>query len=254
MSRTSDKSDSGASSRKLGGGWEPRVYGRAAAAGFAGAAAGLLAVVFLAFWFSPLSPLAMVWLGIVPIQVMALAAAIIVLMQEFPGDSLFQVVDLRLSGVFTISFLKKCFLTFVVSYPAVSAVFMLTAGLYFLFAGRPPRPSPVIQLISRGDGIWFLTSVVLTTVLFVPLAEEILFRTVLFEAILPAGRRRAAMITSLIFAIVHQVPEQIPALFVLGMILQKARWRRGTLAAPIFIHSAFNALSLCLVLVSPDIL
>lgn len=84
----------------------------------------------------------------------------------------------------------------------------------------------------------------LAVVLWVPLAEEILFRRVLTDALGSAGWRRAGLCSAVAFAAAHGSLVQAPALLLLAIILQRLRRLPGGLWAPVLAHSAFNALSL----------
>ncbi|OGV81215.1 MAG: hypothetical protein A3K19_22480 [Lentisphaerae bacterium RIFOXYB12_FULL_65_16] len=133
-----------------------------------------------------------------------------------------------------------------VVYPATVVLTILTA-MTMLALRLPVRGSPLGVLLEQGDGGWALwLSTVLGTLVLAPLAEEILFRLVLFEAIRAHIPHRAAILTSMVFAAVHQSPEATPALFLLGMVLQRARQRSGALWLPVTVHAGFNAISLVL--------
>jgi hypothetical protein len=54
----------------------------------------------------------------------------------------------------------------------------------------------------------------------------------------------AIMVTSLMFAIVHQNPEHWPTLFVLSCCMGYSYEKSGSLYRPIFIHIIFNTISI----------
>jgi len=90
----------------------------------------------------------------------------------------------------------------------------------------------------------------ITTAAIVPIVEEMLFRG-LFQTMIRSFLDKAwvaIILSSALFAIVHQNKEHWPALFVLAMCLGYSYEKSGSLLRPIFIHSLFNAASIILVL------
>ena len=87
--------------------------------------------------------------------------------------------------------------------------------------------------------------IIFTTILVVPLAEEIFFRG-MFQTVLRSYIIRpwpAIIFASLVFVMFHENPEHWPALFALSVCLGYSYEKSGSLFRPIFIHSMFNALS-----------
>jgi membrane protease YdiL (CAAX protease family) len=80
-----------------------------------------------------------------------------------------------------------------------------------------------------------------------PLAEEILFRGILYPAIKQAGYRRVALwSTSIAFAAIHfNLPVFLP-LLVLGMISVFLYEKTNNLLASVTLHSTFNGIELIL--------
>lgn len=84
----------------------------------------------------------------------------------------------------------------------------------------------------------FLQTVV-KSVLLAPICEEVFFRGYLLHALERSGKIRAAVVTSLCFALVHTLDGFVPlALF--GMLLCLMTYRTGSLAAPILLHMSYN--------------
>lgn len=78
-----------------------------------------------------------------------------------------------------------------------------------------------------------------------PLAEELLFRA----GVLGTGGGRqwqAVVLSAMIFALCHLNPAQMPAAFVLGMLLGWAYRATGSLVAPLAIHVMNNSLAVVL--------
>lgn len=87
------------------------------------------------------------------------------------------------------------------------------------------------------------------TILLAPLAEEVLFRGLLYAWIRQIGYPRLALwVTAATFALVHFNIATFLPLFVLAVILAVLYERTGNLLAPIAAHSTFNALNFILLL------
>jgi membrane protease YdiL (CAAX protease family) len=87
------------------------------------------------------------------------------------------------------------------------------------------------------------------TILLAPVAEEMLFRGLLYAWIRQIGFPRLALVlTAGIFAFVHFNLATFLPLFVLAVILAVLYERTGNLLAPIAAHSTFNALNFLLLL------
>ncbi|NLF17463.1 MAG: CPBP family intramembrane metalloprotease [Lentisphaerae bacterium] len=131
----------------------------------------------------------------------------------------------------------------VVAFAAVALVQAASARAA-LWLGLNADPQGAVALITALDSPAARTAAALVVVLWVPLAEEVLFRRVLTDAIAQAGRRYAGVWSAAAFAAVHGSLVQAPALLVLALILQRLRRPPGGLWAPVLAHGAFNALSL----------
>ena len=88
-------------------------------------------------------------------------------------------------------------------------------------------------------------------VVIAPVAEEIMFRLVLYNTFRQFfGKRFANLSTSLLFAVFHLRPEQVIPLFILALILQKSLNRSQNILLPITIHSLFNGVMITLALIA----
>jgi membrane protease YdiL (CAAX protease family) len=78
-----------------------------------------------------------------------------------------------------------------------------------------------------------------------PVAEEIFFRGIVFNAWLREfGVRRAVIGSALLFALIHGSIFVIPAIFALGIGLALLYHRTGSLPASIAMHATFNGITL----------
>ena len=79
-------------------------------------------------------------------------------------------------------------------------------------------------------------------VLLGPLVEETLFRGAIFVPLRKSNALRTVVITSsLLFAMVHLVPQRMIPLFFMGVLMGYLRVASGTLWASVLAHAAFNA-------------
>jgi len=107
----------------------------------------------------------------------------------------------------------------------------------------------LIALLWRERDPWLWTSAVFISLAVAPVAEEIVFRLALFETVRARLPDAAGLLSALAFAGAHQIPEAVPGLCVLGLVLQRQYLRHQTLWVPIALHAGFNAACL-LVLVA----
>lgn len=90
---------------------------------------------------------------------------------------------------------------------------------------------------------------VVAIVILAPIAEELFFRGVVFNAWLrEAGRRYAYVGSSLLFAVIHLSVAAVLPIFLLGLALAWVYRRTGNLLAPIAMHATVNGISVALAL------
>jgi uncharacterized protein len=116
----------------------------------------------------------------------------------------------------------------------------------------------LLDELTRGGSSTVLAFI--AAVVLAPVAEELLFRGLLFNALL---RRRsvhvAALVSSVVFAVVHvdvavSQPLALVGLTLVGLALAYAYHRTGSLLVPIAGHAAFNGVTLVLALVGERLL
>ena len=91
--------------------------------------------------------------------------------------------------------------------------------------------------------------VLVAFVIMAPIAEEVFFRGVVFNAWLREGGRRWAFIgSSALFALIHLSLVLLVPLFLLGLALAWVYQRTGNLLAPIAMHATVNGISVALAL------
>lgn len=95
--------------------------------------------------------------------------------------------------------------------------------------------------VSNGTRVFMM----LAAVLIAPVAEEALFRGILFPSLLKfRSLTWAALVSSFYFALVHVHAPSLLPLFVLGIAFSAAYAKTGSLLTPIVMHALFNATSL----------
>ncbi len=76
-----------------------------------------------------------------------------------------------------------------------------------------------------------------------PVLEELIFRKVLMDRLLPFGDKTAILVTAVAFGLYHANFAQIPYAIVLGLILGYAYTRTGDIRVPILMHIAINSVT-----------
>ena len=206
----------------------------------------VLAGIVLAAGSPP--PTLMLWVSVAPVDIVAFAAALAVLRRQRPPGHRARALELLPRPEPVLSLLGRAARALLFLYP--STLLLTLASVYLLTqVGYTPQTSHFIEMLLHERGGVFWASALGVTLLLAPLAEEILFRLVLFESLSDLGQRTALCLTATAFALVHQIPEQMPALFLLGVVLQRARERSGGLWLPLMTHAGFNAVSVLALLV-----
>lgn len=100
----------------------------------------------------------------------------------------------------------------------------------------------LIESVGGEGERWLL---VLSAVVLAPFFEELVFRGLLLRSIQRAvGPLAAAAISSAVFAIVHLSVDQLPGLFLFGLLASGLALWSGRLGPAIVMHMVFNAVAL----------
>lgn len=110
--------------------------------------------------------------------------------------------------------------------------------------GVPPENQAAVRLLTDAKSIWTTVYLGLFAVVIAPVAEEFIFRGMLFPFIKRLGYPRLAWFgTSALFAFIHlNIPTFVP-LFVFALALTWLYERTDNLLAPITAHALFNAVN-----------
>jgi membrane protease YdiL (CAAX protease family) len=107
-----------------------------------------------------------------------------------------------------------------------------------------PEEQPAVQALRTAASLWNRMALGAAAILLAPVAEEMLFRGILYPAIKQAGHPHLALWgTSLLFAAVHTNAVTFIPLAVLAVVLTALYERTNNLLAPITAHAMFNALN-----------
>ena len=107
-----------------------------------------------------------------------------------------------------------------------------------------PEEQSSVHALRVAVSLWKRLALGAAAIFLAPLAEEMLFRGILYPAIKQAGFPRVALWgTALLFALVHVNLVTFVPLAVLALILTALYERTNNLLAPIAAHAMFNALN-----------
>ena len=122
----------------------------------------------------------------------------------------------------------------------------LTKVLVIQFMG-PDRQKLVqgFETAISGGNQGVIAAIAFSAVVVAPICEEILFRGSLYPVLSRVlGRGPSAVISALVFALVHDTYSDAPSLAVLALCFTIGYEVTGSLLVPIFMHAAFNGISL----------
>lgn len=142
---------------------------------------------------------------------------------------------LRLAGLF-----------FLVALPTVWA---LQAACVFTLTrlGFPPDDQAAVKLIDSARSWWVRAYLGVFAVVLAPVAEEFIFRGLLYPLIKQLGWPRLALFgVSALFALIHFDAATFLPLLLLALLLTRLYEKTDNLLAPIAVHALFNASNLAL--------
>jgi membrane protease YdiL (CAAX protease family) len=115
--------------------------------------------------------------------------------------------------------------------------------------GWPPEDQAAVELVMNTKLLWARIYLGVFTIIIAPVAEEFIFRGVLFPFIKRLGWPRLAWFgVSALFALIHlNAPIFVP-LFVFALALTWLYQKTDNLLAPITAHALFNAVNFTLLL------
>jgi len=148
---------------------------------------------------------------------------------------------------------KHCLALAIIILLAISPLmyFLKWASDFVLMELRVPTEDQAAVKMILGSKLWLRYYLIFFAVILAPVAEEFVFRGLLFSTAKRYGWRRTGWIgCSLLFALIHfNAPTFLP-LFLLALALTWLYDVTEGLLAPIIAHSLFNAANLVLLLVA----
>ena len=116
--------------------------------------------------------------------------------------------------------------------------------------GWPPENQRAVELIARANSWWLRGYLAFFAVVLAPVAEEFIFRGVLFPFVKQLGWPKLAWFgVSFLFAAVHVNVALFMPLFVLALVFAWLYEKTDCLLAPIAAHSLFNTTNLVLLFI-----
>lgn len=120
--------------------------------------------------------------------------------------------------------------------------------------GLESKSQEVVQMLQESMPGWHLIFFGSIAIILVPIAEEVLFRGILYPTVKQSGRPRLALWgVSFLFALTHANLMAILPLTFVAVVLTLLYEETNHLAAPIAAHSLFNAFNFFLVLAIPHL-
>jgi len=192
-----------------------------------------------------LAPVAVLALGFIPFHVGAAGTVVLVFARAHPRGRRLEALQLeRIIAGFGQA-IRLAARSLVWIYPLTWVLTGLTVLLFWLAGYKPAEPL-ILQWFAQESDPGAIGLMLAGVLLLAPVAEEVLFRLVLYDALSLLNARVALVATALGFALIHGIPEQVPGLVALGLALQHLRQRTGSLWPPIFLHALYNLISLFL--------
>ncbi|MBT5707802.1 MAG: CPBP family intramembrane metalloprotease [Verrucomicrobia bacterium] len=110
-----------------------------------------------------------------------------------------------------------------------------------ILTGEAPKVQGTVEMLRESHSLARLAYMGLVTIVLAPVAEEILFRGILFTSVLQfKGRWVAVVSNSLLFGLIHSNLLTLVPLIVMAVMLTLLYERTRNLLAPIVAHSLFN--------------
>jgi membrane protease YdiL (CAAX protease family) len=132
----------------------------------------------------------------------------------------------------------------ILAYPIT---FLIHALVTYLTSSQE-APQQLVQSFrgatNDGDSS-LLLAIGISAVVIAPVCEEIIFRGAFYPVLSRSlGRGTSALLTAIIFALIHDTLTAMPSLAFLALCFTLAYEATGSLLVPIFMHASFNGINL----------
>ncbi len=135
---------------------------------------------------------------------------------------------------------------FLAAYLPTTMLRLVVVSLYTMIVGEDPGQHELLEMIRTGVDATLLGMIALTAVILAPIVEELQFRVVILGGLAQRGHTAMAlMLSSILFGLVHGIPDGI-ALLPLAFALGYTYLQRRSYITVILVHFFFNAFNLLL--------
>ncbi len=119
--------------------------------------------------------------------------------------------------------------------------------------GEEPVVQSAVELLRESSSPFRLFYLGMVTIVLAPIAEEILFRGILYTALLQyQGRTLAVIVNSILFGLIHSNLLTLVPLIVMAVFLTLLYERTRNLIAPIAAHALFNLANFVMLMLGRD--
>ena len=188
-----------------------------------------------------------VFLSFLTFHIPALGAVLFTLFSAKPATE--RKEELRLALPFTWSMLRSSFILVLQIIPLTILLLICSQWVIDRLHLSFDTFNPIANWLTTGD-IRVILALTFGAVVIAPFTEEIIFRLIFHRTIaFYCGFRAANIITSFVFAVIHQIPENVLPLFILALVLQQQFNKTQNLWVPISLHALYNAMMLVIALI-----
>ncbi len=179
-------------------------------------------------------------LVIIGLQAAAMIASVYLVAVRWRGLSWSDLGMVAVSRTWFLRALRLAALTIVLT--------VIVNSLIAIVLGKTPS-NPQLNVVAPAGFVWFgLIGMLIMAGLAAPIAEELVFRGVLYRWMRAHwGLPMALLISALCFSLLHGIGWLVPALALVGMILALVYERSGSLWPAIMTHGCFNAINTILI-------
>ncbi|GMT49831.1 MAG: hypothetical protein IEMM0008_1370 [bacterium] len=125
---------------------------------------------------------------------------------------------------------------------AVPIIILVSLISNYFIDQNPLESNPIFTLLIDGDSTFTFISVSVMAIVLAPVFEEILFRGLLFRLLQSKwSTELAALVTSVIFGVIHFSLYALFPITALGMVLAWSYQKSNSLITPIVAHALWNA-------------
>ena len=192
-------------------------------------------------------------IGLIAINIVFTQIGVIILIM-----SLLKKYNLSLANAF--GSIGNPLLTFGLPIPLGAAFLLPALGLHHvsqsivLALGGEPSTQEAVKMVAMSSSQTELALQALSVMIFAPIAEELLFRGVIYTHIKQAGHPKLAIgFSAIIFAAIHGNLALTLPLAALGLALVWVYEKTGTIIAPILMHATFNAINFSMIKLFPQL-